>query len=186
MDVELERSLTFDLASAGFEVWWLALLGFIAFLSVGLLMLKFRNRLTNAVIKWLPLIRKKQFGIVSYIVVFGGSVFIVVGVLSPALVVYQYLALARAYESGDYKVVHGIIEGFIPADRCERLARGATVGNRQNPQEHPVEQFRVGNNLFEYSDFLITGGFHQSKACGGPINERLNVERWLGKSAQLR
>ena len=64
-----------------------------------------------------------------------------------------YHRSVEAYRTGNYFIVEGPVEDFHPM-----------------PYEgHQDECFRVRNQRFCYSDFIIQPGFHQSAAYGGPI-----------------
>jgi hypothetical protein len=73
---------------------------------------------------------------------------------------FQNYAIDRtAYEHGDFKVVEGPVENFHPM-----------------PVEgHDLESFTVKGQKFEYSDFVISPGFHNATSRGGPILEGLPV-----------
>jgi hypothetical protein len=61
--------------------------------------------------------------------------------------------LAGALEEGRCAVVEGEVADFVPAPY----------------QGHAMESFTVAGQRFEYSDYVISPGFHQSASHGGPI-----------------
>jgi hypothetical protein len=63
------------------------------------------------------------------------------------------VALQELQQDGKYLVVEGIVQNFHPM-----------------PYEgHDTERFDVAGVRFEYSDYMITGGFNQTRSHGGPI-----------------
>jgi hypothetical protein len=88
---------------------------------------------------------------------------VVFGLLFTCLTWYgthsYYRKSTEAYRTGNYFVIEGVVEDFHPM-----------------PYEgHEDECFRVRNQRFCYSDFIIQPGFHQSASHGGPIREGLPV-----------
>jgi hypothetical protein len=67
--------------------------------------------------------------------------------------------LAAALHEGRCNVVEGVIEDFVPAPSEGRKS----------------ESFTVAGQRFEYSDYVITAGFHQSASHGGPIRAGMQV-----------
>jgi hypothetical protein len=65
----------------------------------------------------------------------------------------------REVKSGVCTVVEGAVTDFHP------MPEGG----------HPPENFRVNGVRFEYSDFMITGGFNNTASHGGPIRGGLPV-----------
>lgn len=83
-----------------------------------------------------------------------------------ALTLTDYFELASALRHGRCDVVEGLVTQFHPMP----------------PGGHDVESFSVGGKHFEYSDWVMSGGFHQSSTHGGPIREGLRVRiHYLGK-----
>lgn len=54
------------------------------------------------------------------------------------------------------------------------------------PGGHDTERFKVGGVPFSYSDDVVTAGFHQSAARGGPIREGLPVRICYAGESILR
>ena len=86
--------------------------------------------------------------------------------------------LRGSYQSGGYSEVTGSVEEFQPANACVTNRRVQRSRSRPNDDTSPNESFQIGDFEFVYSDQLITGGFHQSSACGGPIRDGLNLRIW--------
>ena len=70
-----------------------------------------------------------------------------------------YQSLRAALMAGQCEVVMGTVENFCP------IHPGAVY----------LESFTVNGTKFEYSDFIESPGFHQTKEQGGPISAGLNV-----------
>jgi hypothetical protein len=76
-----------------------------------------------------------------------------------------YSSLASALRSGRCQVAEGEITQFHPMPA----------------QGHEWESFVVGSKRFEYSDFVLSPGFHNTSSHGGPIREGLRVRiHYLG------
>jgi hypothetical protein len=66
----------------------------------------------------------------------------------------EYLRHKRLVQTNQCRIVEGPVEDFIPMP----------VGG------HAVESFIVSGANFSYSDFIVTDGFNNTAAYGGPIN----------------
>ena len=71
----------------------------------------------------------------------------------------NYFRARNAYLNGDYTVVEGRVEHFVPMPYAG----------------HAYERFEVEGILFEYSDFEVSPGFNNTSSHGGPIREGLPV-----------
>jgi hypothetical protein len=67
--------------------------------------------------------------------------------------------LRNAFSTGRYRTVAGVIRNFHPMPYTG----------------HAIETFDVEGAHFEYSDYVMSGGFHQTSSHGGPIREGLYV-----------
>jgi hypothetical protein len=67
--------------------------------------------------------------------------------------------LAQTLQRGQFKVVEGTVTNFSPMPR----------------QGHTKESFEVDGHHYEYSDFILTGGFNHTSSHGGPIRNGLRV-----------
>jgi hypothetical protein len=90
----------------------------------------------------------------------------VVAVAAAAFTVFEvqgnytaFRELRRALQDGDYTLVQGPVEDFVP---------GRLDG-------HQNERFRVGSHRFEYSPYLGLTGFRQLRAAGGAVHEGVRV-----------
>jgi hypothetical protein len=75
------------------------------------------------------------------------------------LTVRRHSDLAEALRSGRCQVTEGIVTEFHP------MPAGG----------HAFESFSVSGKHFQYSDWIITPGLHQSSTYGGPIREGMRV-----------
>jgi hypothetical protein len=71
----------------------------------------------------------------------------------------EHARLSSALERGAVAYVEGTVENFVPMP-----ATG-----------HAMEHFEVAGQSFEYSDFVVTGGFNNTASRGGPIRAGLPV-----------
>src|SRR5947208_38201 len=75
--------------------------------------------------------------------------------------------LAAAFRAGKCSVVEGTVTDFhaMPANG------------------HGIESFLVGGKRFQYSDYIITSGFHQTTSHGGPVRDGLRLRiHYLGSN----
>ncbi len=84
----------------------------------------------------------------------------VIGAIGEGNVVYQRWSCMRWLRTGEFAVVEGTVEDFVPMP-----AAG-----------HANESFSVDDVRFSYSDYnLSTGAFNNTASHGGPIREGLRV-----------
>ncbi len=77
----------------------------------------------------------------------------------------QEADLKAAVKAGRFSVVEGCVERFHPMP-----ASG-----------HDTERMQVGGHAFEYSDDIVTPGFHNSASHGGPLDDASKVRvRFVG------
>ncbi|HSO88350.1 MAG TPA: hypothetical protein VLQ91_17490 [Draconibacterium sp.] len=67
----------------------------------------------------------------------------------------EYTSNVNALKNGTYNEVEGIVENFDPMPHSG----------------HKMESFTVKGVKFEYSDFVVSSGFNNTKSHGGPIDE---------------
>jgi hypothetical protein len=82
----------------------------------------------------------------------------------------EYSSLTAAKETGRVKVVEGTVTNFKPMP---------VTG-------HAMERFCVRDACFEYSDYVITGGFNNTTSQGGPIKEGLPVRVMYVRNAIVK
>lgn len=66
----------------------------------------------------------------------------------------QTSSLKSAVKSGQVSVVEGCLQYFHPMPE----------------QGHDTERLELNGKTFEYSDYIVTSGFHTSESHGGPIH----------------
>lgn len=71
----------------------------------------------------------------------------------------EYAALRSAYRHSRFSVIEGHVTNFRPMPY----------------QGHQLECFSVQSQTFCYSDYVVTAGFNNSAAHGGPIREGIPV-----------
>jgi hypothetical protein len=72
----------------------------------------------------------------------------------------SHLKTVRVLKSGRYQSIEGRIEEFKPMPF----------------QGHSLESFVVHGQRFEYSDYALTPGFHQTRSHGGPFDAGVYVK----------
>ena len=83
----------------------------------------------------------------------GAGFILIISVLLAFSTVAEYKAVVGAYEKGEYEVVEGYVENFVPM-----------------PYEgHSDESFEINSVKFSYSDYTITFGYNNAKSHGGVI-----------------
>lgn len=140
----------FDVATAGYKSWTFPASGLI-FIAIGAVLVANRKNLPG---RW----SKRPKASNAFAFFFLG--FAVLWTLSSFLSTYgEYTTLSTASESDGRKVVEGAVTDFRPMP---------VTG-------HAMEKFCVSGACFEYSDYVITGGFNNTSLHGGPIREGLQV-----------
>ena len=128
---------------------WLPLVPPSMFLVVGLYLLRNRHLLRS-------IENRDRYRIFPYVMPTFGALFLVSLLLAMGYERYRYTTLAR-----DQTCMHveGFVTNFVP------MPWGG----------HAEESFRVGNVDFSYSDYEISGAFHQSESHGGPVHANIYV-----------
>lgn len=141
----------FDVSNSSFQGVQLIFMSF-SFACIGFYM--YRNRLNTK--GWWGRHPKAYTIFLVVFVTFSLTILILGGGSS----CYNYWSLQQRLKSGNYSVVEGVVEKFVPMPK----------------QGHAMESFCVKNTCFRYSDFIVTGGFNNTSSHGGPIHEDLIVK----------
>ena len=140
----------FDIAAAGFKSWSFPAFGLI-FVAIGAILFVRRRSLPG---RWSERPRASAAFAGVYLA------FAVFWTATAFLSTYgEYRSLSEAERSGQVQVVEGRVADFRPMP-----AAG-----------HAMERFCVADACFEYSDFVVTGGFNNTSSHGGPIRAGLAV-----------
>lgn len=123
------------------------------FVAIGAALLAFRNSRLMAKFWRGPKAWRTAFGVFF----FGFSCLWTL--ISGAGIIGAWAATQRAERSGTMKAVEGPVENFHPMP----------------PTYHDLESFTVDGVRFSYSDYVVTSGFNQSTANGGPIGAGMYV-----------
>jgi hypothetical protein len=146
----MDYQKVFDITEAGYKSWSFPAHGLIL-VAVGAVLVLLRRRLAG---RWG---RHRRYVSVFTLLFFGFAVF---WTLTAFFATYfEYARLRQAIEGGRISVVEGIVGQFKPMP---------VTG-------HAMERFCVRDKCFEYSDYVITGGFNNTTSHGGPIREGLPV-----------
>jgi hypothetical protein len=134
----------FDISQKPFEWRWSAIC--LLFVVFGIVVLKYG--------RWLSV--SKNHKVMGWcFIIFGSGAALVIF----ALTYSTYDEYIRAYKTGQYSIVEGVVEDFHPM-----------------PYEgHQDECFRVDKEKFCYSDYELSPAFNQSASHGGPIRAGLPV-----------
>jgi len=154
--------VVFDVAEAGYKSWSFPAFGLI-FVVIGVLLVLARRHLPG----WWG-----QSPRASAVFAFGWLSFAVLWTVTSFLATYgEYSSLIGAHREGRTTTVEGLVSGFVPMPYAG----------------HAVEKFCVSGHCFEYSDYLVSGGFNNTSSHGGPIKEGLNVRVtfWRGVITKL-
>lgn len=123
----------------------------LALVGVGLALVLLRNTgLLQA------LYRSRLMSVQAFAFLFLGiSLVVTLGLIGGRLTAWY--TVQTAIDRGQSQEVEGMVENFHPM-----------------PYEgHDYEHFTVGDVLFNYSDYVDTGGFNQSSSHGGPLKPGL-------------
>jgi len=140
--------VAYDLSQAGFGNWTFPAFGLI-FVAVGIAFVYFRNDIS---FKGPAFMRRIfPFAWLGFAIIWTSIAFL--GTYS------SYRHLTDMVADGHMQVVEGVITDFVPMP----------------VSGHAMEKFCVQQVCFEYSDFVINGGFNNTTSHGGPIQGGLSV-----------
>lgn len=144
----MDYEVAFEISNSGIGALSFILPGFL-FMAIGAALVRFRSSLFRDSPKWLA-------NVFSFIF-FGFSI---LWTLDAGLGIgHEQTSLREKYAEGKFKVVEGQVEHFDPMPKSG----------------HKMESFTVNGVKFEYSDYIVTPGFHNAASLGGPIREGLPV-----------
>jgi hypothetical protein len=157
----MQYQTVFDLTVSGYRTWSFAAFGLI-FVAIGLWMVLRPNSEFM-----LHFVRKRWFS----------WVFIAFSLLWTAVSFWstfgEYRELRSALQSGAAMTTAGLVENFRPKISDQRGSA--------------PERFCVKTECFEYSDYVVTSGFNQTRMRDGPVREGLSVRvtSYKGKIVKL-
>ena len=142
--------MIFDVASAGYKSWSFPTFGII-FIVAGVGLVVLRKNLPG----WWG-----KHPIASNVFAFFFLGFAALWTVTSFVVTYlDYSSLSDAENTNCAEVVEGVVTNFKPMP----------------VSGHAMERFCVSGKCFEYSDYVISGGFNNTSSHGGPIREGLPV-----------
>ncbi|MEE2733508.1 MAG: hypothetical protein VYA55_21990 [Pseudomonadota bacterium] len=144
----MDYEVAFEISQSGIGELTFALSGLL-FVGIGAILIRFRSSLFKGKPKWVA-------NLFSYFF-FGFSIVWTLG--AGIGIGFEQSSLRDKYAAGNFNVIEGKVENFDPMP-----AEG-----------HKMESFTVKGVKFEYSDFMVTPGFHNAASRGGPIKEGLPV-----------
>ena len=146
----MDYKVVFDIADAGFKSWSFPASGLI-FVAIGLLMVIFPKDIPG----W-----RGKHPLARNIFSFFFLGFAIIWTLTSFLGTHnKYSKLRSLQKAGSFNVVKGKVSNFRP------MPYGG----------HAIEKFCVKDHCFEYSDYVISGGFNNTSSHGGPIRKGLPV-----------
>lgn len=146
----MEYQVVFDVASAGYKIWSFPAFGLI-FIVAGMGLVALRRNLPGSWGKHPTASNVFAFFFLGFSVLWTATSFVATYL--------DYSSLSNAEKTNRAEVVEGLVTNFKPMP-----ASG-----------HAMERFCVLDKCFEYSDYVITGGFNNTSSHGGPIREGLRV-----------
>jgi hypothetical protein len=156
----------FDLQNVGYQYWWLASLLLLAlFLSVIWLVFERKRGAGYYRTAFGPLLARgfePIFGVSRPLVFTCGLAFFTI--MLAGRTYSDYLTLSDAQAQGRLEFVEGVVQGFSPP----RGQRGLET----------LERFAVDGADFEYSDAVLTPGFHRTSMYGGPVRTGSYLRIW--------
>ena len=142
----MNYQLVFDVEQAGYRNWWAPAFGLLVLaIGLGILTTQVRNPTADG----RP--GKRWF---AYLFTGLGVAWIVVAFVGTY---HDYLQLSDALRSGNFEVVEGKVDDFVP---LPANGRGR-------------ERFNVHGHHYEYSDNNVVAGFNNTQSHGGPIRQGL-------------
>ena len=154
----MEYRTVFDIATAGYKSWDFPAFGLL-FITIGAILVANRTSLPG----WWG--RSPR---ASNVFAFFFLSFALLWTLITFVSTYgQYSSLTKSVSNGGARIVEGVVTNFKPMP---------VTG-------HAMEKFCVSDACFEYSDYVIVGGFNNTASHGGPIREGLSVRvTYVGNS----
>ena len=144
----MHYELIFDAEQAGYRNWWFPAFGLI-FVAIGAGILLYRSvRPTPNRSRW---DRRFPYLFIGFALSWMALAFLMTYV--------DYLHLRDALRSGNFMIVEGKVEDFVPMP-----ASG-----------HPAEHFQVSGHRYSYSDASVIAGFNNTQSHGGPMQQGLLV-----------
>jgi hypothetical protein len=150
VDNVMHYRTVFDIATAGYKSWSFPAFGLI-FVAIGALIVANRRNLPGAWSK-----RPKSSSAFSFFFLGFAILWTVTSFMSTYA---EYRSLTQADTKHESRVVEGTVTEFKPMP---------VTG-------HAMEKFCVSDTCFEYSDYIVTGGFNNTSSHGGPIRAGLQV-----------
>lgn len=144
----------FDVGDAGYRDWTFPAFGLI-FVVIGVIVFAFPNIMKATGIPYLNF-KSKQSAFFRYSVVTFAVLWAAVAFWGTYA---EHLRHKRLVQENRCRVVEGPVEHFVPMP---------VAG-------HASETFTVAGVRFSYSDFIVTNGFNNTAAYGGPINSNSYV-----------
>jgi hypothetical protein len=157
----MQYQTVFDLSVSGYRTWWFAAFGLI-FVTIGLWMVLRPNSKFMA-----SFVRKRWF---SWVLLAFSLIWTVVSFWSTF---GEYRELRSALQSGAATITTGLVENFRPKVSDQRGSA--------------PERFCLETECFEYSDYVVTNGFNQTRMRDGPLRDGLSVRvtSYKGKIIKL-
>jgi hypothetical protein len=146
----MEYRVVFDVATAGYKAWNVALVGFV-FVLVAIGVVASRHKLGGWWATHPTASKVFAFCFLGFSALWTSVSFV--------RTYSDYRALLNAEQTNALHVVEGVVSTFDPMP-----ASG-----------HTMERFCVAAECFTYSDFVVTPGFNNSASHGGPIRNGLAV-----------
>jgi hypothetical protein len=144
----MEYRVAFDVVQEGYCSWIFLVPGLL-FIAIGIGMLIHRWKF--------PAKNTTFCARISPYIFAGGALFWTVMVSWSTF--SDYYKLKKALLTGNYEVVEGTINDFVP------MPWGG----------HSMEHFKISDHYYEYSNFIVIAGFNKTQAYGGPLRGGLNV-----------
>lgn len=143
--------IAYDITQAGYNFWPIPAIGLI-FVAIGAGLVLNRDQLP---VWWTP--RPRVRSALAFCVLGFAVLWTLVAFVSTYR---SYRTLSHAVQTpGAVHVAEGRVTGFKPMP----------------PEGHSMERFCVSQTCFEYSDYVLSGGFNNTRFHGGPIREGLQV-----------
>jgi hypothetical protein len=143
-----DYQVVFDVCRAGYRHWWFPAVG----IALGALWYAI-DQVTSRITKG-PLSPRWTFP-----ARWGYPFFAVLTGIALLWSGGDYLHLCWSLRQGHFILVEGTVEHFVP----------------MRYEGHGLESFEVAGHHYEYSDFMLTAGFNNTRSHGGPIHQGVKV-----------
>jgi hypothetical protein len=149
----MNYSTVFDVTNTGSVNWHFVAIG-LSLIVIGIALVALRSRFANWA--YWPLGIRRYANRFAFVFLAGATCWTLIVFATSA---GQHRSLTHAVEDRKFQIVEGRVSNFRPMPYAG----------------HAMESFCVEGYCFEYSDYVVNGGFNNTSSHGGPIRDGVLV-----------